>query len=92
MPDYKNVPPDVAGEELVNMLTHLKSNGTLSAKQACVLAFWAANAGACGEVSGMGVRPDQEAGEYSKRYDKWCGVNIHAQSQYPLWVGSEHAA
>ena len=69
------------------MLTRLKSIETLSAKQACVLAFWAAKAGACGEVYAMGVRPDQEAGEYSKRYDKWSGVNIHAQSHYPLWLG-----
>ena len=86
-PYYKHVPPDVAGEELVHMLTHLKSMGTLSAKQTCVLAFWAAKAGACGEVKAMGVRPDQEAGEYSKRYDKWAGVSIHAQNHYPLWLG-----
>ena len=69
------------------MLTHLKMAGVLSAKQACVLAFWAAKAGAIGEVSGLGVRPDQESGEYSKRYDRWAGANIHDQAHYPLWVG-----
>ena len=69
------------------MLTHLKSIGTLSAKQTCVLAFWAGKAGACGEVSTMGLRPDQDSGEYSKKFDKWAGVKIHEQNNYPLWLG-----
>ena len=61
MLDYITIPADIAGEELIHMLSELKTQGVLSAKQACVLAFWAAKAGACGEVHNMAVRPNQES-------------------------------
>ena len=85
--DYSTTPAYIAGEELTHMLTELKTAGVLSAKQVCILAFWAAKAGACGEACNMAVRPDQASGEYSKRFDKWAGVSLHSQNHYPVWMG-----
>ena len=39
-----------AGEELASLLLRLKQMGKLSAKEVCVVAWWASRAGACGPV------------------------------------------
>eukprot|EP00969_Alexandrium_andersonii_P115588 5111223-Alexandrium_andersonii.AAC.1 len=45
---YESVGPKQAGEFLFDMLVNLKQAGVLSAKQSCILAFWAHRAGASG--------------------------------------------
>eukprot|EP00969_Alexandrium_andersonii_P292377 12922465-Alexandrium_andersonii.AAC.1 len=46
--DYSRATPEIAGEELANFLLQLKHSGVLSAKSCCLLAWWAARAGAVG--------------------------------------------
>ena len=58
--NYETVNAQVAGEMFVNMLVDLKFKGVLSSKQTCVLAWWAAKAGAVGPAKDLGVRPDQQ--------------------------------
>jgi len=58
------------------MLLNLKQMGNISAKQACVLAYWAHKAGAGGKVAELAVRPDQQSGKYSCKFDRVVG-SIH---------------
>ena len=67
--DYDQVAQAEAGEEFYNMLIHLKGKGTLSAKQTCVLAFWASRAGAQGQAGSLALAPDKQSGKYSSKYD-----------------------
>jgi hypothetical protein len=58
---------------LAHMLISLKLQNVLSAKQTCVLAFWAARSGATGMVTELSMRPDQSSGAYSRHFDKVVG-------------------
>eukprot|EP00969_Alexandrium_andersonii_P363555 15462198-Alexandrium_andersonii.AAC.1 len=64
--NYNEVPADVAGEELFALLVRLKLSGTLSAKQACLIGFWAHKAGAAGDVRLIAERPDAQSGKFSR--------------------------
>ena len=57
-PDYETISAEEASQVLVEMLAQLKQSGVLSAKQTCVLAFWAAKAGAGDHVKKLGFRPN----------------------------------
>ena len=46
--DYSDVSPEMAADELCAMLVDLKITNNLSAKQCCVLAWWAHKAGVPG--------------------------------------------
>ena len=59
----------------------------LSAKQTCVLAWWAAKAGAVGESSKIGLRPDQQSGKYSRHFDIWSGAGTDSLDLYQLPLG-----
>ena len=39
--DLDNLTPEESGEEFYNLLVHMKRQNLLSAKYACILAFWA---------------------------------------------------
>eukprot|EP00969_Alexandrium_andersonii_P127422 5631904-Alexandrium_andersonii.AAC.1 len=59
------------------MLIDLKQSGSLSARQTCVLAFWASKAGACGQVGKLAFPPDKEhTGGYSRHFDSIAGTRI----------------
>ena len=72
--EYNAVSAELAGEELVEMLLHLKISGVLSAKSCCELAWWAHRAGAVGPVPELGTKPWQRTGESNRHLDKWTGV------------------
>eukprot|EP00969_Alexandrium_andersonii_P241147 10646607-Alexandrium_andersonii.AAC.1 len=56
------------------MLVNLKQSGVLSAKQSCILAFWAHRAGASG-VKDLAHRPGlSHTGHYSRHFDSVCGT------------------
>lgn len=57
--DYSAVPPEAAGMELFEMLVRLKITSVLSARQRCILAFWASNAGAFGDIAKLALRPGE---------------------------------
>ena len=61
--------PEISGDEFANMLIDLKLQGTLSATQACVLAYWAWKAGAVGKCCDLAAKPGQATGAYSRRFD-----------------------
>ena len=60
-----------AGDMLFQFLVELKVRSKISARDACILAWWAANAGAEGPVSKLGLPPDlPECGHYSRKFDR----------------------
>ena len=85
--DYSSIDAETAGRELVSMLVMLKVMGVLSAKQTCILAWWAAKAGAVGECVQVGLRPDQNSGKYSKHFDSWSGAGASSLDLYQLPLG-----
>ena len=52
--DGELLTPESAGELLFELLVDLKVRNRLSAKEACLVACWAANAGATGDVNKLG--------------------------------------
>ena len=70
---YENISPEDASEQLGNYLVFLKRSGTLSAKQTCVLAFWAAAAGVKGLVESLAVPPDGD--HFSRTFDNAVKVD-----------------
>ena len=85
-PDYDNLTAEEAGVEFADMLIHLKRTNALSAKQACVLAWWAAKAGACGLAQSLGYRPEAQSGHYSRHFDKVVGCKPSNKHFYNLDV------
>lgn len=59
----------------------LKLRGVLSAKQVCLLAFWADRAGACG-VGHLGLGPNKQSGKYSRHFDEALGSSESAEDLY----------
>lgn len=84
----------MAGDELFEMLFRLKATNVLSAKQACVLAFWAHRAGACGPVRCLALAPDRQSGKFSRRFDDACGTSGKPDGLYsaPLALKVRHDA
>lgn len=80
--DYASVTQEEAGCELAGLLFKLKVQNILSAKQACTLAFWAAKAGAVGDVQKMGVRPDSQTGKFSAKFDNVMGTVPDTSGMY----------
>ena len=78
------IPPAEAGDELCNFLISLKLNGSLSARQACILAFFAFKAGAIGPVQQLAMKPDCQTGKYSQRFDKVAGTKPDTSLMYDL--------
>ena len=85
--DYSAIPAATAEEELISMIVELKLKGTLSAKEACTLCFWASRAGAGGEAGKLGLRPDCQSGRYSAHFDSWIGVSTKGGDLYEMKVG-----
>jgi hypothetical protein len=85
--DYANVPADIAAEEFGAMLVDLKLQNVLSARQCCVLAFWASRAGAKGVAAQLCMRPDQQSGAYSRHFDGVVGCSPHNKDYYFVNVG-----
>ena len=71
--DFRNVPLDIAQEELVTFLLMLQVSNTLSAKQVCVLAFWIKACGGTGPVCKLALRPDAQTGKFMRKIDAFLG-------------------
>ena len=79
---------EVAEVELFDMLVYLKLTYVLSAKQCCVLAFWASKSGSSGGVQKLAVKPDAQSGKFSKRFDDAVGSKPNDSSDlYSVSVG-----
>ena len=71
---YDEYSPEQAGHEFASMLVDMKRCGTITAKSACILAFWAVQAGATGFAGKFALAPEKHTGYYSKRFDEVVGV------------------
>ena len=68
-PDDVEYGPDECGRQFCHMLMHLKGT-KLSAKEASLLAYWAAGAGAVGFARTLGYPPNRQSGSYSYHWDR----------------------
>jgi hypothetical protein len=75
-----------AGDRLADFLVQLRTGGRISAKQACLLAHWAAAAGAEGPCAEFGVGPGRDSGAYAKRMDRYLRVESDGPCFYMLEV------
>lgn len=80
-PDYSDITAPEAGEELFLTLVEFKLRGLLSARQTCVLAFWASRAGAVGPASEIALRPEKSSGEYSRHFDKVVAGSTNSDAE-----------
>jgi hypothetical protein len=68
--------------EFLNLLTSLKLAGTLSAKQVCLLSFWARGGGLCNPGASLAVHPAKEGGAFSKHFDKVIGLDRELKGEF----------
>ena len=73
-----------AGANLADLLIRLRMSGVLSAKQACVIAWWASQAGAVGPCADFGCAADKNSGFYQRRLDRYLQVGEPGQKFYFL--------
>lgn len=66
------------------MLVRLKVTNALSARQACIMAFWASRAGVGGDVARLGLWPGADSGKYLHRFDAMAGTPADAEGMYQL--------
>ena len=64
----------VAGSEFTDLLLELKHKGKLSAKDVCVLCYWAARAGARGPAKRMSYPPNSQSGKFQPHLDRILGI------------------
>ena len=90
--DYQNVTAEEAEQQLFDFTVDLKRTGTISAKQACVWAFWAQKAGAKGPIEKLAESPEEsptKAGSrFSKKFDRVTGDDVTDDNFYELKVPS----
>ena len=67
--DWANMTPAGAGQEFVDMLMDLKTLGKLSARDVCVLSFFASKANCVGPASVFAFRPDAPTGHFQRHID-----------------------
>ena len=85
--DQDAVTADKSGEILFEVLTGLKHNGKLSAKDVCIIGWWAAQASAVGPVRALAKAPgDPSSGHYSMHFDSVCGIVKDNPKHYSLQV------
>ena len=73
---FGGVDPRVAEaqQEFANFLIQLKTEGTLSATSACILAHWATLGGLKGFAEKLAFAPGKQSGAYSKHWDRVVGT------------------
>ena len=75
----------------MEMLICLKVRGKISAQDACILAFWATNAGAVGVESMASNHGNTQTGHYSRKLDKAAGLDLKSPSLFFLDVPQRFA-
>ena len=66
--------PAEAGETFAELLISCRLKGVLSARQTCLLAYWAGKAGACGPAADFGLRPGEPTGHCQRKIDTYLGL------------------
>ena len=85
-----NVDCNYAGEVLADMLVQMKVKGRLHATEVCVLAFWAAKAGACGFVGRLAYKPGRPTGNYNRHFSERMQVPKIDRTLYSVDVPGHH--
>ena len=84
-PDYSEIVGEEAGTMLFNLLLDMKFRGTpMSATHACLIAYWASQAGAVGPVTKLGCSPSTQSGNVSRHFDL-AAKTRERQSRY-YWL------
>ena len=68
-----------AGKHLVNLVLDLVYVGKLSAKDACLLCYWAHRAGATERVGRIGFHPGAQSGQYQRHLDTVLETKMRAE-------------
>lgn len=84
--ENEEVSAEEAGERLADLLVRLRTGGVLSAKQACLIAHWAAGAGAAGPCRDFAVPPGQQSGQYARKMDRYLRLDADGPSFYMIDV------
>ena len=85
-PDFDTVTAEEAGAHLYDYLLELKHKAVLSSKQTCVLAFWAAKAGAIGPIDKLAYKPSAQSGHFARHLRSATGSQQEDNRLYPLTV------
>lgn len=85
--DEDAITPAMAAQELASMIIDMKHRGTISAKDACILSYWAAKSGVEGAVAQLAMRPgNPSTGNYSKHFDRVVNARGHDDELYVMRV------
>ena len=85
--DWDNIEPEFAGEQLFDMIIDLKRSGNITARLACVLAFWSHHAGSVGLVKSLKHKPnDPHLHHFSRKFDSASGDRLCKQNWLDLDV------
>ena len=89
--DWDACTPAVAEQQLAAMIIEMKHAGTISAKDACILSWWASKAGVKGAVAQLGMRPgNSSTGNYSKHFDRVVYARGEDDDLYVMKVPAYH--
>lgn len=80
--DPDNMTQTECSQEFLNFIVHLKLTGTLSARQACTLSFWAKRGGLCEPGSALALDPRRDGGAASKHFDKALGIDQEVKGDF----------
>lgn len=81
-PTAENLTQEESSLEFFNYVVHLKMSGILSAKQACILSYWAKGGGLSEPGSSLALPPQRVGGAFSKHFDKVVGIDLEMNSEY----------
>ena len=83
--DYDSLTPAECGQELLELLVDLKrTRAPMTAKAACLIAWWASRAGAVGPVGALGMKPTAQTGKFSSHFDRVTGIDMRDELFYSV--------
>ena len=79
-----------AAMELGTMICAMKAKGNLTAKDACIMSWWACKSGVGGLVAELAMAPGKSSGNYAKHFDRVLGAGVDDDDLYELRVPTCH--
>ena len=74
--DPSELLPHECSQLFMDMLISMKLEGVISAKQACVLSYWAKRGGLAPPGDALALSPASSGGHFSRHFDKVLGVDL----------------
>ena len=76
-----------AGLHVLDILMEMTVSGTkMTAKSACILAYWIERAGGQGAVTRLGLPPTSPSGHFARKFRKVTGLDLYEKNHMPLEV------